>query len=171
MKKLLLLLLLISFTGISQAPKGMVLITMEKHEVQTNHPVLNEYVKDWEQSARTTNEPYQFDYEDVYRQIKSISFEQLPLDTYWIVTKKGEIYINIRFIEYPYLSKVMTYQAIGYIYGLPFEERGRLFMSETWFPDPKEEDFAKRHSERFTQERIYFEKLADKYPIKFYHKI
>lgn len=148
---------------------GMVLITGDVPT--TNHPLLEQYVKDWESSAKTFNDPNQIDYLKIFRTIKSVQFQDLPLDTYWATAKTGDIYINVRFVEFPFLTRVMTYQAIGYVYGLPFEERGRLFMSETWMPTDKEEDFALRHSKRFIQERIYFEKLAKKYPINFYHKI
>lgn len=174
MKKLLLLLtLLIAFGVNSQqsAPEGMVLINRTEVEIPTNHPILEEVVKEWESSAKAFNEPNQIDYLEIFRTIKGVKYQDLPLDTYWAVTKSGEIYINIRFIEYKHLTRVMVYQAIGYVYGLPFEERGRLFMSETWKPTEKEDGYAKNNARGFSQKRIYFEKLARKYPINFYKKI
>lgn len=180
MKKLLLLLiLLVTFTGFSQsskefalsAPEGMVLIPGNETEIVTNHPYLKDFVKEWESSVKAWNQPNQIDYQEIFKQIKSVQFRDLPLKDYWAVTKSGEIFINIRFIEYPHLARVMTYQAIGYIYGLEFIKEGRYFMSETWKPTPEFENWAYQHSKRFTQEKFYFEKLAKKYPLNFYHKI
>lgn len=174
MKKaiVILALLLVVTSNFGQSPEGMTLISgPEKVEIPTNHPLLDQHVKEWQSSAKTFNEPNQIDYLKIFKTIKSVQFQDLPLDTYWAVTKSGDIYINLRFMEFEHLARVMVYQSIGYFYGLPFEKHGRLFMSETWMPTEKEDGYAKANARGFSQKRIYFTKLAEKYPIKFYHKI
>ena len=80
----------------------------------------------------------------------------------------SEIRINAELLKYKSLFRVVFYNLMGQAYGLKVEKNSHNhdIMSSHWFIDQKHERVAEYLHKTHTQEKIFFEKLFEKHPLK-----
>lgn len=173
MKKLFLLLALF-FTGLSyaQQPEGMVLINNFEIQKEDSTPILinHRYIAEALDEFVASAEFYPIAYKATLSQIESIQFIDAP-EGFQYSVEGNTITINGEYARYEYLTRLITWQALGVKYGLPVLEEGRYIMSKDWQPGPQYESWAIAHAlQRNAQKHQFFKTLEEHRPLEIYYK-
>lgn len=132
----------------------------QNHIISTNDYRIVNILKDFEDGAKY----YKVDYMAKFKEIKSIRL--VSADRHFLGSVvAGEIRINEQLKQYPSLMRLIILRQIGSHYGLKDEKRIRLIMSTNYDMNPHSEFIAYRTGSTNAQERIYFEKLRNKYKL------
>jgi len=133
----------------------------------TNDVVLPELLTEFYLSAIY----YQVDYAPQLISLKKVVLIQADLNFIGSVVEiEGgqEIWLNSKLLLYPNLMRAIFYRQMGVLYDIPEDKNSTNldFMSDRWEIGPKYENWAYNRRQRSTQKRIFFEKLAEKHPLK-----
>jgi len=133
----------------------------------TNDPHFPIFLKEFYASAIY----YQVDYAAQLISLKKVSLIEAELNFIGgVVEIQGgqEIWLNSKLLLYPNLLRAIFYRQMGILYDIKEDKNSKNldFMSDRWEISPKYENWAYNRRQRSTQKRIFFEKLAEKHPLK-----
>ncbi len=133
----------------------------------TNAVILPELLTDFYKSAIY----YRVDFASQLISLKKVSLIEADLNFIGgVVEIQGgqEVWLNSKLLLYPNLLRAIFYRQMGVLYDIPEDKNSNNldFMSDRWEISPKYENWAYNRRQRSTQKRMFFEKLAEKHPLK-----
>lgn len=135
--------------------------------VITNEQHLREFLTDFRNGARF----YKVNYTPTLADLSKVVLIKAELNFLGGIVEidgKKEVWLNSILLQYPYLYKMIFYRQFGKLYGLEEAKGGSMvnIMTDRWEINPEYENYAYRLSQNHTWKRMFFESLADKFPLE-----